>query len=69
MEDFTAIVQFASELSTIGILLVSLRYVDNLRQQERDRANRNERRLLRFLAGDFMREIEDEEGDPALLPD
>ena len=58
MPELQAVMDVLSNFGVIGVLLVSLRYVETLRVQERDRADRYERRILRILAGDFIDKIE-----------
>lgn len=58
MPELSAIFDVLSNFGVIGVLLVALRYVETLRVQERERADRYERRILRILAGDFIDKIE-----------
>lgn len=63
MPELQAIFDVLSNFGIIGILMVALRYVENLRVSERDRADRYERRILRILAGDFIDKIEPLDSD------
>ena len=58
MPELQAMFDTLSNFGVIGVLVVALRYVDNLRTLERERADRCEKRILRILAGDFMEKID-----------